>query len=155
VLVLGRHDVAVLGGGWRSPLPVDVALAAALPWRTTAQEAGLMNASNILKLVAGLAWVGAAISSATTATAFAVTSQTGDYAACSASYSNYVSESSCGYATSYYQNIRFIDTACNTGECASSGLVYTDQVYPTGRKTTYHVDTCEIGNVYGLGSCAC
>jgi hypothetical protein len=39
---------------------------------------------NIIKLVAGLAWAGAAISSATPVNALAITNQTGNYAACGA-----------------------------------------------------------------------
>jgi hypothetical protein len=120
-----------------------------------------MNISNIIKLVAALAWGGVAVSSATPASAIAVTNQSGAYASCSASYST----SSIGWKfceseyTCYTQQIKFINTACNQGGCTGdTGTVWTDMIYPVGRKVTYGPTQCgltENYNVYEIGSCAC
>jgi hypothetical protein len=114
--------------------------------------------TKLFTLAACIAWAGVAISSASTASALALTEQTGAYAACSASYQSMTWEN-CGYQTTYTQNITFVQTACNqSGGCgANNGTVYTDGIYTTGRKTTSWQATClEVGMfVYGLGSCAC
>ena len=121
----------------------------------------MMN-TNVIKLVAGVAWAAAAIAHAAPVNARAVTNQSGNFASCSASYSS-VAMQSCfmaelgGYAsnTSYIQNIRFVTPSCSSGPCSSDiGTVYTDQIYPTGRKAASFVGSCGY-NWYDLGTCAC
>jgi hypothetical protein len=115
--------------------------------------------TNIIKLVAALAWGGVAVSSATQASAIAVTSQTGNYASCSADYTatsngnKYCST----FTTSYSQTIKMVSTSCNTGACAGSGLVFVGTVYSIGRKIATLQEMCDYGNykAYGLGTCAC
>jgi hypothetical protein len=120
-----------------------------------------MNTTNIMKLVACLTWAGAAISSATTADAYAATGQSGAYAACSAEsmpYTDIGKVCSGAFYFSYMQKIKFLSTSCNTGGCWSDlGNVYVEAVYPTGRKVTSVVSTC-VGTatrVYTLDFCSC
>jgi hypothetical protein len=121
-----------------------------------------MNTTNIIKLVACLAWVGVAVSSATPADARAYTWATGSYASCGNSYSA-TSEQVCnlgypyGYiaTATYVQQIKLVETGCSAGGCnADNDSVWTDMVYPTGRKSVSLYLTCDL-NVYDLGSCAC
>jgi hypothetical protein len=125
----------------RGPLPIE----------------DLMNMT-LIKLVACIAWAAAAISGATPAEAIAVTVVSGNYATCSASYTT-GGQTQCGYSTSYRQNIKFVSIGCSLGGCnEDSGGVYTDFVYPTGRKSASLVVACNgliTYNVYNLGSCAC
>jgi hypothetical protein len=119
-----------------------------------------MNTTNIVKLVACLAWAGFAVSSATPASAIAVTSQSGAYASCSNAYEyNTNGQKLCPAAfTAYSQTIKLLSTACNSGACSGLGTVYTDQVYPTGRKTAALTgDLCDMGTyrMFEFGSCAC
>jgi hypothetical protein len=127
----------------------------ALACRVTAQEAARMNNTNILKLVACLSWAGVAVSSATSANAFAFTTQSGNYASCSNDFSYYARQV-CEVNADYTQNIKFVSTACSSGAGCSSdtGIVYTTMLYWTGRKSTTSFGVCEL-NFYGLDTCAC
>jgi hypothetical protein len=115
-----------------------------------------MNA-NVLKLVACVAWACVAISSATPANARIVTSQTGQYAACSANYGSQ-SNAYC-FEFPYYQQIKLTS---RFGMCASGGtctpdnsVVQSEWVYPTGRKTATIAFPCGGGNTYELDTCSC
>jgi hypothetical protein len=122
--------------------------------------------TNILKLVAALAWGGVAVSSASSANAIAVTTQAGDYAAC-ASQSQYLLREFCPwtydgvsyppmYQTNYTQQIKFVTTSCNGGGCTyDASTVYVDFAYPVGRKTSMGWVTCSGMRAYDFGSCAC
>jgi hypothetical protein len=119
--------------------------------------------TTLFKLAAAFAWAATAIAQAAPADATAYTMQTGSFGACSNDYSTYNSQMCFigwefgGYAvwTSYTQNIKLISTACSAGGCNSdNGTVYTDQVYPAGRKSASFLGTCDL-NWYDLGSCAC
>jgi hypothetical protein len=122
-----------------------------------------MNTTNIFKLAACLAWAGVAVSSAAPADALALTSQTGDYASCSANYTartrrwcGDVETGDPGWETLYNQTIKLVSQACNTGGCQGVDTVYTDFVYPAGRKTATAINWCDTGtNVYQLGTCSC
>jgi hypothetical protein len=125
-----------------------------------------MNTSNIIKLVACLAWAGVAVSSARPADAYAITTQTGTYATCAAQSSTLFQEwciFAVGedlfyrYETGYVQQIKFVSTACNQGGCTPDATqVAVDFAYPVGRKTVTSHTTCGANkNVYGLGTCAC
>jgi hypothetical protein len=127
------------------------------------QHGGDLAREAVIKLVAGIAWAAAAIAHAAPVNARAVTLQSGNFASCSATYSNYNLQSCFigwelgGYAsyTSYLQNIKFVTPGCSSGGCNSEdGAVYTDIVYSTGRKTASFGATCEY-NWYDLGTCAC
>jgi hypothetical protein len=122
-----------------------------------------MNTS-VVRLVAGIAWAGLAVASAAPASARAVTSQSGEFASCSANiesgllacafessgkFTNY-------FFSSYAQGIKFVTAGCGSGGCNSdSSIVYTDLVYPPGRKTATYGGACESYNLYTLGPCAC
>jgi hypothetical protein len=109
-----------------------------------------------LVALACFAWAGAAISFATPASATVLTTQVGSYAACGGSYSSTFTTDCYGTEYYYIQIINFSSTNCGAGGCAStSGVVYTDIVYSTGRKTTFDDGPCGTSKVYGLGSCAC
>jgi hypothetical protein len=115
----------------------------------------------LFKLGVCIAWGAVAVSSATPASAYALTYQSGAYAACSANYSSgFFSDGVCsGAEFNYEQTIKFVSTTCNAGGgCTDQmGVTYTDFVYPTGRKaTSLDVDCSEAGyRTYGLGTCAC
>jgi hypothetical protein len=125
-----------------------------------------MNTTNIIKLVACFAWAGLAMASATPADAIAVTAQTGAYAAC-ANQNTIDPQYHCPYFdggeifynewTNYKQQIKFANAVCNSGNCATdTSLVFTDMVYPTGRKVVTSTGIfCGQKYVYELGSCAC
>jgi hypothetical protein len=115
-----------------------------------------MNTANIIKLAACLAWAGVAVSSATPASAYAVTLQIGDYAACSANIET-GSTNFCGQTWPYKQTIKFLGDPCNGGGCTEgSGVTYTDFVYEPGRKTAVLEQMCQLSRrYYGLDSCAC
>jgi hypothetical protein len=111
--------------------------------------------SNIIKLVACLAWGGAAVSSATPATAMVATTQSGSYAACTAMFYGTTS-TICYNVMNYQQLIKFNAIACGTGGCsADSFMVYTDTVYGSGRKTTTSVGFCSPNSFYWIGTCSC
>jgi hypothetical protein len=123
-----------------------------------------MNTTNIIKLVAALGWAGVAVSSATPASAIAVTYQSGPYAACSNNAdafqaSFYGCDASATFSTSYLQRIQFVTQTCNGGGCQpGASSVYTDFIYTTGRKPASLLDwTCDgdMILIYTLGSCAC
>jgi hypothetical protein len=128
----------------------------------------------ILVTAACLAWSLMAISTASSAHAIALTTQTGSYAACSASIENYFAQwqTDCGGTigpigpggggetamfTNYKQNIRLASTSCSSGACVSStNIVYTDFAYPVGRKiASYQGTLCSGQRKYELGTCAC
>jgi hypothetical protein len=118
-----------------------------------------MNASTI-KMAAVCAWAAAAISSATTAHAWALTASYSSYqfASCSQNYS--YSSYPCGtVSVVYQQNIKFLNVACGSGGCAGEGAVYVDFIYPAGRKTAAHYGSiCNYPyslQGYTLGSCSC
>jgi hypothetical protein len=118
-----------------------------------------MNTTNIIKLAAALAWAGLAISNAPLADATCLTSEAGDYAACTAIYTT-MGNAICGYEMTYRQNIKFMSTSCSTGSgCNATGwYTWTDMRYPSGRKPTYSLGFCWDGSgwlPYDLGSCAC
>jgi hypothetical protein len=133
-----------------------------------------MNTTNILKLVACLTWAGVAVSSATPASAIAVTNQTGSYASCS-NASQAATNTFCGtphnpmddydniYAgdptvyTSYMQQIKFVSVACSGGGCqGDNGQVYVEGLYGVGRKVVTGLDSCDgYWYKYGLDTCAC
>jgi hypothetical protein len=128
-----------------------------------------MRMNMILKTSACLAWLGLGVASSASANAFAITTQIGDYATCSASYAGY-SKAWCydmefhtyELYTSYTQQIKLVSTACSSGPCSSdNATVYTDAVYPVGRKTaSSQGPACVSGGgatnyYYNLGSCAC
>jgi hypothetical protein len=111
---------------------------------------------DVLKVLACIAWLGAAVTSATPADAHAITKQSGDYAACSANYDVDI-RTFCEFGTSYRQTIRFMSTACNSGGgCdADFSAVYLDNLAATGRKQAWFDGSCSLYNVYALGSCDC
>jgi hypothetical protein len=116
----------------------------------------------MIKLAACVAWAGAAVSSASPANAYAVTSQVGDYASCSASYTT-ISKNWCydgesrtwAFATYYAQNIKFVSTPCSSGGCSDTGNVYTEFLYGPGRKIVTPATPCDASNIYGLDTCGC
>jgi hypothetical protein len=122
----------------------------------------------LMTVVAGIAWAGVALSSAASANAVAVTTQTGGFAACSAN-SSPLNKAHCfdsyrkemNFHTSYTQTIKLVGTACNAGGCQpDASTVYTDFIYPVGRKTAYDasLDYCDFGGTshyYELSSCEC
>jgi hypothetical protein len=117
-----------------------------------------------LSLAAALAWAACSISYATPADAIAYTAQSGEYATCSSAYVP-TNQGVCwdmdygggwGAYVSYRQQIRFVDTGCNTGgTCAQGGDVWTDFRYTTGRKPAYYIGSCDGLNIYDLGACDC
>jgi hypothetical protein len=114
-----------------------------------------MNA-NIIKVAAGVAWAGVAVSSAPPANASILTYQQGDYALCSSSYSTYqATDYTCNVTMNYTQQIKLGGQPCNSGACADSGTVYTQYLYGSGRAPTTRLNTCSFGNLYGVGSCSC
>jgi hypothetical protein len=129
---------------------------------------------SILKALTVLAWAGVLIGSAARADAIAVTSQHGAYASCSASYTTqykYFDHTTCGgpvqetydadnmpqsYTTFYSQQIKLVSTACNAGGCSpDAGAVYTDFVYPVGRKAAYQTGTVCVNSVFEFDTCQC
>jgi hypothetical protein len=122
--------------------------------------------SNIFRTLAGMAWAAALMAGAAPASAVAITSQTGLYASCSGSFQNYGGHfcgtsqmlmPDDGWYTEYKQQIKMITTACSSGACqADASTVYTDMVYPTGRKVVTGTQSCAGGGwVHYLGTCAC
>jgi hypothetical protein len=108
----------------------------------------------LLKLIACIAWTGAAIASASPAAAIAITNQTGPYATCSNDSEPYP-EYYCDYTTSYIQTMRVVSTTCSSGSCGGSATSFTDTLYSPGRKITSLWQTCGTKTVYGLTTCAC
>jgi hypothetical protein len=105
-------------------------------------------------LLACIAWAGAAISSATPANAYAATTQSGTFAACSAANSSYVFMGC--WDMSYKQIIKFGTTGCNSGACNSDqGDVYVQFLYQTGRHDTTWLEGCDGVNLYMMDSCSC
>jgi hypothetical protein len=130
--------------------------------------------SNVLKVCTGVAWAALLVASAAPADATAVSMQQGNYAACSANYNTGTSyfPSQCGGGrleptdpsvdmgavnTFYVQTIKMVGAACNGGGCNyEDGVVYTDMIYPTGRKVVEGADPlCSGYTAYQLGTCAC
>jgi hypothetical protein len=152
--------------GATSPLawPVDNTPGAAVRLAITAREAGHMN-TNTIKLAACLAWAAAVVSSATPATALATTTQIGSYANCSASTTTLAQPAyKCvsvdmpgGWPFYYMQTIRLTGTTCNAGGCdPTTSSVYTDTIYPVGRKVASLDSLCSSSwRLYGLDTCAC
>jgi hypothetical protein len=121
-----------------------------------------------------LAWGAALFGSTAPADAYAITSQSGSYATCSANYSPashvaswcsdeygstdpYGTQSTILY-TNYEQQIKLVATSCNSGPCSSGNdLVYTDFIYNTGRKVVSSSTVLCGGNTwrYEIGTCAC
>jgi hypothetical protein len=120
-----------------------------------------MNDSNIIKLVAALAWGGVAVSSATPANAKALTQQyVGQFGTCSSSYSAayYDAGYNCNYLRfNYTQNIKFVVVSCSSGTCTTEmATTYVETVYTTGRKVSAGGQSCGAqGTLVELGSCAC
>jgi hypothetical protein len=118
-----------------------------------------MNISNIIKLVACLAWGGVAVSSATPAVAKATTTQNlGSYGTCSNSSST--TYWTCGTETfNYTQTIKMLQTGCSSGTCSNvMDITYVDFLYGTGRKIVAGAAPClGYGNYlsFGMGTCAC
>jgi hypothetical protein len=122
---------------------------------------------NVVKMIAGLAWAGAAISSAAPADALLITFQTGAYATCNPEWEYYNSWVECPLTPGepepftgwYRQKIRFLTQGCNTGACSQDAFwVYTDFIYEDfGRKTTTLYRSCygTDNAIYGLGTCGC
>jgi hypothetical protein len=125
-----------------------------------------MNTTNIIKLIACLAWASVAVSSASPADASAITTQVGTFAACASQYTSTI-QNHCpyvdaqevfyGYQTAYKQQIKFVNTSCNTGGCTQDATdVYVDARYPVGRKVvTGSGPLCGAKYIYDLGSCEC
>lgn len=130
--------------------------------------------SNVLKVCTGAAWAAFLVASAAPADATAVSMQQGNYAACSANYSTGTAyfPSECGGGplqtdaatvdmgavnTWYTQTIKMVGAACNGGGCnTEDGLVYTDMIYPTGRKAVeFSEPLCSGYTAYQLATCAC
>jgi hypothetical protein len=127
-----------------------------------------MNVRKLASVFAGMVWAAAAISHAAPADAIAITLQSGAYASCSASYDYNYGETcwndyyqASEYYTYYRQEIKLWSVACGAGGgCSNTGAVYTDFVYPAGRRTASGGPLyCGWGysglNAYELGSCAC
>jgi hypothetical protein len=108
-----------------------------------------------MKLLACLAWVGAAISSAAPADALAMTLQYGAYATCSSNY-NPAPYENC-LVLNYTQTIKFVNTSCNSGGCSDdSASVRTENRYDGGRKATEFVGNCGgTMNIFELDPCGC
>jgi hypothetical protein len=128
-------------------------------------ESTTMN-TNTIKLIAGLAWAGAALSSAAPAEATFITLQGGSYATCSPESQSLYSETNCPLAPGepepfqayYKQTIRFIATGCSAGGCSQDTYWQaTDFLYGTGRKVANLQRNCQGSNqkLYGLGTCSC
>jgi hypothetical protein len=106
--------------------------------------------------LACLAWSGAAITSATPAQAIAATYQTGDYGACSAWTQGGFYDPFCQYYMSYVQQIKFVETQCNGGQCNSDeGEVYVEFQYSTGRTVAVYQAFCQGYNIYAMDTCGC
>jgi hypothetical protein len=125
-----------------------------------------MNTTNIIKLIACLAWASVAVSSANPANASAITTQVGTFAACASQYSSTIqyhcpysdaSEIFYEYQTAYKQKIKFVSSTCNTGGCVQDANdVSVDARYPVGRKVvTGSSPLCGLKYLYELGDCAC
>jgi hypothetical protein len=113
--------------------------------------------TNVIKLVACLAWGGVAVSSASPANALLATSTSasGGYATCGGSAISETFEY-CGITFNYIQSVRLQDRACNGGGCASPNIHnWVEGVYSSGRKTATLQQTCDTASIYGLGTCAC
>ena len=115
-----------------------------------------MKKRSAFKVGVCIAWAAAAVSSATTANAWAMTWATANYANCSPlnfAYSFY--DSGCQHQWNYQQQVALISNSCSSGGCGNSGYIYTDMVYASGRKIATRQGQCNNGYVYALGSCAC
>jgi hypothetical protein len=121
--------------------------------------------TTLFKIGAAIAWAGAAIVSASPANAMALTWQSGDYAACSSNYyyGQYTATCDDGASGTQYidfnavQHIRFIQAACNSGNCAADSFdVQVEFLYGTGRKRVSGTGmSCGGMNLYGIDTCAC
>jgi hypothetical protein len=120
-----------------------------------------MNTTNIIKLVACLAWAGVAVSSATPANAKALTQQmVGQFGTCSSSYSAayYDGGYNCNFIRfNYSQNIKFVVVSCSSGACTTEmATTYVESLYATGRKVAVNAMSCGgQGTLVDMGSCAC
>jgi hypothetical protein len=124
--------------------------------------------TRLFNVGACIAWAAVAMSSAAPASALAVTTQVGSFASCSANSSS-LSRGFCfdtdqkmnQVYTSYTQTIKLVSQGCSAGGCqADASTVYTDFIYPVGRKTATDatVNYCGFGGsnrYYELSSCAC
>jgi hypothetical protein len=111
----------------------------------------------MIKVVACLAWAGAAISSANTANALVESDMTGPYAACAQS-SDYLLYESCNGGFYLEQLLRFTGTGCSSGGGCWNGLAlhqHTDFGYSSGRKPVTEYASCNEYYLLGLDSCAC
>jgi hypothetical protein len=112
--------------------------------------------TDVLKLVAGLAWAALAISSAAPVNAKAFTGQSGNYGNCSANYTTPFEADWCGWTYPYAQQIKFVTVGCNQGCTSSTATTYTEFYYVPGRRVATLLDTCGgVGNLYELSTCAC
>jgi hypothetical protein len=110
---------------------------------------------NQLKLVAGIAWAGAALSSATPASARIYTPLQCAYTNCSSSW-NYNASSACDVAFNYRQNMKVVSTTCATGACVQDSYTLpAEYVYATGRKLASMPQQCNSINIYELSGCSC
>jgi hypothetical protein len=114
-----------------------------------------VDMKKILTLVGCAAWAAVAVSSSSPAHAIARTSQNGMYATCATGFMSQVNWA-CGNQYIGSQIIKFQETACSGGGCAtiSNGAMVTFK-YPYGRSQASLISTCNYQNVYGLYSCAC
>jgi hypothetical protein len=123
-----------------------------------ATEKQIMNKTNILKLVACIAWAGMAISSAAPASALVQTSQTGAYATCSDNVTTIATIENCNGIFTKKQTIRFVNTACSSGGSCNPGdynpLVEWNYTL-AGRKEAPQYPSCRPDNLFGLFTCAC
>jgi hypothetical protein len=111
--------------------------------------------TTVLKLVACLAWMGAAVSSATSADALALTSIGGEYATCSGSYRS-ATVVACDIYFSYEMRMVLVSESCSSGNCGMlTPWTKTDIVYSYGRKQAAPYFNCGSGTVYELYSCGC
>jgi hypothetical protein len=109
----------------------------------------------ILRMVAGMAWAGLAVVTATPANAKLQTSQSGSYALCSSSQT--VDQvDNCNGLFNYHQNLKLVSVSCSAGNCGPADWwPNVEALYGSGRKTTSHITSCNSWNLWGLNSCAC
>ena len=111
-----------------------------------------------IKLVACLAWTGAALASATPANAIlASPQQAGNYATCGTGYFA-LEQNLCSFQMHYEVNVRVHAIGCGAGgTCTQQNWNPADIIYSLGRKVTTHIGNCPGDFWYGyqLGACAC
>jgi hypothetical protein len=119
----------------------------------TAREAEEMKKN--LVVLACVAWAAATISLAAPANAIAITTDSGDYASCSANSNPQTGMACATWGYSYVQTIKFMENSCNSGACQGNATTYTDMVYSAGRKTSTSLQFCGGYNIHGLDTCQC